>query len=71
MTVLFRDLRFYGYCAYTSEHPNPYSHLLTLVRISYCDSTFRSGARDIRLLCVYISTKPAPYVVTFINMDCG
>lgn len=54
MTVLFRDLRCYGYRAYKRRNPCP--QLLTRAHISRRDSPLRSGTGDICLLCVRIST---------------
>lgn len=57
MTVLFRDLRFYGYCMC-----NPCPIKLILIRASRRHLAIRSGARDFRLLCVHIPTQFASYV---------
>ena len=57
MTVLFRDLRCYGYGTC-----NPCLRHLILIRASRRHLTIRNGAGDFRLLCVHIPTWFASYV---------
>jgi len=60
MTVLFRNLRAYGYRAYNPCNPCPTHHLTCSV--SRRHSNVCSGVGDFRLLCVYIFTTSASYV---------
>jgi hypothetical protein len=57
MTVLFRDLRFYGFCMC-----NPCPKYLMLICASRRHLAIRNGAGDFRLLCVHIPTQSASYV---------
>src|SRR3979490_3316118 len=58
MTILFRDLRCYGYCMC-----NPCPKYLMLIRTSHRHLAIRNGAGDCGLLCVHIPTQSASYVV--------